>query len=306
MTQSAAFARRTSARVPRCALLLPLLLTLSGSAFSGEFIPAPKLATPVPVATPTPPAAPSAAPSAAAEKTAVAATATPAATPAPNIDANGWLRLIDGSNLACDPNFPQHPRIMLLNNGMQLAQEDWEGYLKPFISSLPPSKRAVVLDALTRFQTEYDTVDGVIRFDPPPERDYQGQSWVSIVGSISPKEKKIVAALMISAFGDTPLHANRIKVVTDGAPWDFERLTFHEERDPPHIMEYVYLPLAEEGHYNLTRAILRAKQANIRVYGDQFYTDFVVTERVRKDLYAMLMAVDAIHSLHASQGVDIP
>lgn len=288
-----------TARPPRTARAIApaMLLALSLPAFAGDFIPAPKLPAPVPAAAIDKPAA------------AVEKPATPSASVAvparPGTDANGWLRLIDGSNLACDPNHPGHPQDMLLNNGMHLSQEDWEGYLKPFISSLPPSKRAVVLDALTRFQTEYDAATDVIRFDPPPERDYQGQSWVSAVGAISLKEKKITAALMISVFGDTPLRANRIKAMTDDAPWAFARLQFHEERDPPHLLEYTYLPLAEEAHYNLARAITRAKQASVRVYGDPFYADIAISDAMRKDLHTLLMALDAINSLSAPQGVDI-
>lgn len=278
--------------LPAAALAATLL---AGSAQALEDLPLPKPWTPPPARTATATApAPAAAP---------ATVPARAATPAPNTDANGWVRLIDGSNIAYDPNHKQHPQQMLLNNGTTLLQEDWEGYLKGFIGGLPPSKRQTVLDALTRFQTEYDQVDQVIRFDPQPEEGgpYDKKSWVSIVGSMAPK--KAAAALMIFNFGDSALRANRIKVVTDGAPWEFEGIEFKKESEGKNTWEYAYLPLAEEQYYNLARGIVRSRQATVRVYGDQFYADIEITDRMRKDMYPMLMAVDAINSLATQQAM---
>lgn len=285
--------------LPSTALLAAALTAslLCSSAQALEDLPLPKPWTPPPARTATAPP-PAAVPAAVPAK---------AATPAPNTDANGWVRLIDGSNIAYDPNHKQHPQQMSLNNGTMLLQEDWEGYLKGFIGGLPPSKRQTVLDALTRFQTEYDQVDQVIRFDPQPEEGgpYDKKSWVSIVGSMAPK--KAAAALMIFNFGDSALRANRIKVVTDGAPWEFEGLEFKKESEGKHTWEYIYLPLAEEQYYNLARGIVRSRQATVRVYGDQFYADIEITDRMRKDMYPMLMAVDAINSLATRQAMeDVP
>lgn len=272
---------------------------LSASVLALEDLPLPKPWTPPPARTaaaPAPAPAPAAAPVAAVK-----------AAPAPATDANGWVRLIDGSNIAYDPNYKEHPQLMSLNNGTTLAQADWEGYLKGFVGGLPPSKRQSVLDAMTRYQTEYDQVDQVIRFDPQPDEGgpYDKKSWVSIVGSMAPR--KAAAALMIFNFGDSALRANRIKVVTDGAPWEFEGLEFKKESEGKNTWEYAYLPLAEEHYYNLARGIVRSRQATVRVYGDQFYADIEITDRMRKDMYAMLMAVDAINSLATQQAMeDVP
>lgn len=226
---------------------------------------------------------------------AIEAPAAPVAPPAP--DTSGWIRLIDGSNIAYDPNAKGYPQELQLNNGTTLLKESWDGYLRNFVGGLPPSRRATVLDALTRYDTEYDKVDAVIRFDPAQDSGgpYDSKSFLGVVGSMAPR--KAVAALLVYYYGDSPLGGNRIKVVTDGAPREFGDLAFRKETDGTHTWEYCYLPLADEAYENLARHIIRSRQATMRIYGGQFYTDVDIDDRMRRDMHAMLMAVDAVNSL---------
>lgn len=207
-----------------------------------------------------------------------------------------WEPLIEGSDIATDTKYKYYPSEMLLSNGMLLRGNTWNGFLKGFIESLPVEKRDDVLKGLTRFYKEYDKVDKVIKFEPLRyiSGPYTWHSYVSLKGQI--KVGKVDAFVKIQYYGSSWIFAESIKVVADDFTWQSPKLNFYKD-NYTEVWEYTYLDLSEPSVRELVNNIINSQETIIRFQGRQYYSDLVVTERMKIDLKAMIKAIDTINKM---------
>lgn len=205
-----------------------------------------------------------------------------------------WTPLTDGSSLSFDENYAHHPQEMRLSNNKLLRGESWNGYLKRYVESFPVEKRGPILDGITRHVTDYDKVEGFIRFEPVRyiSEPYSRKSYVAVMGVLRPG--KATALLKLHYYGDSWLFAEGVKVVTDGVPFQSPALKFSRDHYGGKVWETALLDLSKPEVRALADKIVASKEAIIRFQGKQYYSDLTVTDRMREDIGAMLKAIDAI------------
>lgn len=206
-----------------------------------------------------------------------------------------WTPLTEGSTLAFDENYAHHPSEMKLSNNKLLRGQSWNDYLKAYVESFPVEKRGPILDGISRHVTDYDKVEGFIRFEPLRyiSDAYSQKSYVAVVGILRPG--KASAFLKLHYYGEDWLFAERVKVVTDGTPFQSPSLTFKRDHAGGKVWETVLLELSNPEVRALADRIVASKEAIIRFQGRQYYSDLTVSDRMREDIGAMLKALDAIN-----------
>ena len=107
---------------------------------------------------------------------------------APAVVSPTWTPLTEGAALAHDKNYKYYPSEMNLSNGKLLSGDDWNGYLRAYVESFPPEKRGPILEGITRHATDYDKVEGFIRFEQLRyiSEPYSGSSYIAVVGTLRP------------------------------------------------------------------------------------------------------------------------
>jgi hypothetical protein len=205
-----------------------------------------------------------------------------------------WVQLTDGAEIYYDKNYQYHPSEMQLSNGMLLRGDDWNNCLKSFIESIPAKKRFDILDGITRYYFEYDKVEKKIKFEPLRyiSGPYSSNSYISLKGSLT--NQKAQALLMIQYMGDSWVFADNIKIVADDFSWQSPKIEFYRDNTSV-VWEYTYFNLDNLETRNLIDKIISAKESIIRFVGPQYYSDLVVTERMKSDIKAMLKAIDTIN-----------
>ena len=204
-----------------------------------------------------------------------------------------WKPLLTGVSLMVDINYEYHPKEMKLQNGMLLRQSDWEGYLKDYLLSRPAEERDAIIRGLSRYYTQYDKVDKIIRFEPLRyiSGPYYGTSYVSARGAIS--GDVISANLKIQYHGSSWIFADKIKIVADDFEWKSPILKFQRD-NYTEVWEYTYLDLSIPFNRFLAEKISDANETIIRFYGKQYYSDLSVTKRMKEDLKAILETIDTL------------
>lgn len=205
-----------------------------------------------------------------------------------------WVPLTDGSGLSYDGNYKYHPSEMKLSNEKLLRGDDWGGYLKEYVNSFSPEKRGPILEGITRHVTEYDKIEGGIRFEPVRyiSGPYSKSSYVALVGTLRPE--KAMAFLKFHYYDDSWLFAKSLKVVTDGAPFQSSEIKFSRDHYGGNVWETAYLNLSKKEHRALAEKIVSSEEAIVRFQGKQYYSDLTVTDRMREDVNYMLKALDQI------------
>ncbi len=205
-----------------------------------------------------------------------------------------WVKLVDGAEIYYDKNYQYHPSEMQLSNGMLLRGDNWNNCLKSFIESVPVNKRFDILDGITRYYFEYDKVEKKIKFEPLRyiSGPYSSNSYISLKGSLT--DQKAQALLMIQYMGDSWIFADNIKIVADDFSWQSPKMEFYRDNTSV-VWEYTYLDLNNQEIRSLIDKIISAKEPIIRFVGQQYYSDLVVTERMKSDIKAMLKAIDTIN-----------
>ena len=205
-----------------------------------------------------------------------------------------WVPLTEGSNLAYNETYKYHPSEMKLSNDRLLRGNDWDGYLKAYVESFPPEKRGPILEGVTRHVTDYDKVEGFIRFGPVRyiSGPYSKSSHVAVVGTLRPD--KATASLKVHYYDDSWIFAQKFKVVTDGVPYQSPYIKFNRDNYGGKVWETAYLDLSKKENRSLADRIVSSKEAIVRFQGKQYYSDLIVTDRMREDIGAMLKALDAI------------
>jgi hypothetical protein len=205
-----------------------------------------------------------------------------------------WEPLIEGSDLKTDVNYKYYPNEMKLSNNMLLRGSEWNGFLKEYIESFPLEKRDDILKGLTRFYIGYDKVEKIIKFEPLRyiSGPYSSNSYVSLKGSLT--KSKANALLKIRYYGSSWIFAHRITVVADDFTWKSPELKFYRDNYTK-VWEYTFLDLSNPKYRKIADKIASSKEVIIRFHGKQYYDDLQVTERMKKDILAMLKAIDAIN-----------
>ena len=183
---------------------------------------------------------------------------------------------------------------MKLSNGKLLRGKSWNGYLKAYVESFPPERREPILQGITRHVTDYDKVEGGIRFEPVRYMSgpYSKASYLAVVGTLRPESA--TAFLKFHYYGDSWLFAQSFKVVTNGVPFQSPKLKFRQDHYGGNVWETAYLNLNEEEYRALAEEIVSSEEAIIRFQGNQYYSDLTVTDRMREDIDYMLKALDQI------------
>lgn len=205
-----------------------------------------------------------------------------------------WELLTDGSDLTTNINYKYYPDEMKLSNNMLLRGQTWNGFLKDYVNSFPPEKRDGVLRALTRFYKEYDKVDKIIKFEPLryASGPYSSNSYVSLEGSLT--KSKANALLTIRYYGSSWIFAHRITIVADDFTWNSPELEFYRDHYT-NVWEYTFFDISNPEYRKIADKIVSSKEAIIRFHGKEYYSDLEVTERMKKDMSAMLKAIDFIN-----------
>ncbi|EDM48717.1 hypothetical protein MDG893_16917 [Marinobacter algicola DG893] len=221
-------------------------------------------------------------------------TSAPQAESSPVVVEPEWVPLTDGAEISYDANYEYHPSEMKLSNGKLLRGNSWNGYLKAYVESFPPEKREPILQGITRHVTDYDKVEGVIRFEPVRYMSgpYSQASHLAVVGTLRPESA--TAFLKFHYYGDSWLFAKSFKVVTDGVPFQSPKIKFRQDHYGGSVWETAYLNLNKEEYRALAEDIVSSEEAIIRFQGKQYYSDLTVTERMREDIEYMLEALDQI------------
>ena len=216
------------------------------------------------------------------------------AAPAPIAVEPKWVSLTEGAELNYDENYKYHPSEMKLSNERLLRGDDWNGYLKAYVDSFPPEKRDTILEGITRHVTDYDKVEGFIRFEPVRYMSgpYAKKSYVAVVGTLRPE--KATVFLKLHYYDDSWLFAKSFKVVTDGVPFQSPAVRFNRDNYGGNVWETAYLDLSKKKYRALADKIVSSKEAIIRFQGKQYYSDLTVTDRMREDIGSMLKALDVI------------
>lgn len=219
---------------------------------------------------------------------------TPQAASSPVVVEPEWVTLTDGAKISYDVNYEYHPSEMKLSNEKLLRGDSWNGYLKTYVESFPPEKREPILQGITRHVTDYDKVEGFIRFEPVRYMSgpYSKASYLAVVGTLRPESA--TAFLKFHYYGDSWLFAKSFKVVTDGVPFQSPEIKFRQDHYGGNVWETAYLDLRKEEYRALANEIVSSEEAIIRFQGKQYYSDLTVTDRMRTDIEYMLKALDQI------------
>lgn len=199
-----------------------------------------------------------------------------------------WVPMTEGSEIYFDKNYKYHPSYMKLSNGMLLSGNKWNDHIKKYVESFPPTKRTIIIDGITRHVTNYDKVENFIRFEPVRHIDgpYEKSSYVAIIGSLSPGETKILAKFRY--YGRSWIFAKSFKVVTDGISFQSPAIKFNRDTNVGNVTEVAYLDLSDKENLTLIERIVFSKETIIRFQGEQYYSDLIVTDRMREDMGAIL------------------
>ncbi|HSX49913.1 MAG TPA: hypothetical protein VLF09_03085 [Cellvibrio sp.] len=204
-----------------------------------------------------------------------------------------WVPLYEGSQLSVDADYDYYPATMNLSDGGALRSADWDGFLKAYADRIPANKRDIVITGLARCSVEQDNVDKFIRFEPLKllSGPYGKNSFVAVEGKLYPNYT-VDAKLTFLFHGDRYVFANRVTVVADDFRWDSPTLVFARAHYTT-VVESGSIDIHKPGVRGVIEKIINSKTATVR-FDSLPTTDFVVTDRMREDMKAVLAAVDAI------------
>lgn len=194
-----------------------------------------------------------------------------------------------GSSIEVDTNYAYHPGEMKLNNGNIMREENWDSLQKVLPSN--QSHRDAIIDAFSRYWFEYDKFDNTLKVEPLRYIDgpYSQTSYVSLRGEVSDGASPQFR-IEFKFYGSDWLFANRVRVNVDGTNWDSGPLDFSRDHTDK-IWETVSLPLSGRG-LEVANLIASGNDVTIRFSGPDYYHDFVVPDVMKKDLAAMLKAIE--------------
>ena len=200
---------------------------------------------------------------------------------------------IHGASISYDKNYEGMPGEMMLNNGMLLRGEDWNGFLKNYVESFPPNKREVILQGLIRFRVKYDKVEKFIRFDPLAylSGPYSSHSYISLRGTL--KQKRSTVFVEVRYYGEDWIFADNIKIVADDYTWQSPKLNFKRDNYTK-VWEWALLDFSDPKIAKIVDKIISSKEAIIRFKG-KYYYDLIVTPRMKDDMKYMVAAIKAIN-----------
>jgi len=202
--------------------------------------------------------------------------------------------LFPGSQLMIDAELYKIDKdYMLLQNGISIKTSDWNGFLKKLVSGFPASTADSILEGLTLYHYEWDKVEKMIRFDPDrsPGAGYTGRSYICFSGFI--KDSKVIPYVKFNYSGSDWIYANRIKLVCDDETFEYDSLKFYTLGTVNYVSEYVLMPF-DAAMQELINKIINSKETIIRFYSDPFYSDFVVTNRMKLDMKEFLKTIKAL------------
>ena len=217
--------------------------------------------------------------------------------------AHRWAPLFEGSTISYDLNHPHLGTELKLNNGTLLRVKTRDDVLMPLIERYPAAKRDLIVDGLTKHDFDYDKVDQVIRFEPRrfafqrepirfiPE-PYAQKSYVAVVGQI--KASRADAWLRFRYHGRFWIFADQLSIMIDGKTTNLTSVKF-SRNNLDTVWETAALDLNIAANRNLVDRLVSSKEAIVRFRGSRGSSDLIVTDRMRSDLKAMLIAVDTIN-----------
>ncbi|MDA3886312.1 MAG: hypothetical protein PF638_12025 [Candidatus Delongbacteria bacterium] len=205
-----------------------------------------------------------------------------------------WIPLVRGGTISYNEGYFKHPNEMYLNNGMILSKNGWT-ILKEVIEPFSTKSSEVIINAFLRYSFGYDKVDKVIKFRPLQDfsSPYLEKSFILLKGFI--ENNKVSGSIMFNHHGKSWLFAKTIKIVADDFTWESPELNFMRENGSDYIVEYTFMDLEDKDSRILLDNIIKSKETIIRFRGDQYYSDFIVSDRMKSDIKIMLKAIDIIN-----------
>jgi len=207
--------------------------------------------------------------------------------------AQTWVPLYTGSSIRCElETLNKSKGFAKLENGTTLDLTSWDRFFRTFILKFPPSKGDSILNGLLKFQTIYDRVEKLIRFEPKVSGldSYVNNSHIAFSGYI--KDKQIYPFLKINYTGQNWNNSIRIKMVCDDDTFEFDSLYFQKVETNDMVSEFTMLPF-DENVLKLVLKIINSKETIIRFYGESIYSDLEVTDKMKHDLKEFLPVIRA-------------
>ena len=206
-----------------------------------------------------------------------------------------WVPLAEWSNISYNKNYKYHPDEMKLSNGMLLRRANWDNLLKSYVESFPIEQRNDILEGLTRFWVGYDEVDKIIKFEPLRyiSGPYGSKSYISFKGRL--EKNRAFALVELKYYGESWIFADRIKVVIDdNYTWESPNIEFYRDNTSS-VWEYTFLNIESLEIRKMIKKIISSNKTIIRFIGQQYYSDFEVTKRMKTDMAAILKTIDLVN-----------
>ncbi len=209
--------------------------------------------------------------------------------------AQKWVPLYEGSSVMQDMRYKYRKTEMKLNNGNLYRVSDWENYLKDFIFQFPETSRDSITDGLTRFYTDYDKVEKIIRFSPIRflSGPYSGVSYISFDGYL--ENDTIYPELRLKYDGYNWLFIEGVKIVTDNNSYEIDVEDCYRDAVRGGVIEMFNLPYNDK-NAKMIDDIITSEETIVRFLGKEKYSDFTVNKRMIDDMNAMVKAIKAIRN----------
>lgn len=216
----------------------------------------------------------------------------------PTVLQSNWQPVIEGSKVLIDTNCVgksssiRSSGFLCFEHGKVLSQNEWE-IIKRIIDNYPDDKKDILINALTRYSIQYDSMLSEYNFSlSGPEYDLK--SSVTIGGKI--KNNTILASVTFKYYGSGWIFAEKIISKIDGELETTD--TMHFSRSTvrgSYVLEIASRPLLLPTWRDYLDRIANSKETTVRISGAR-NVDIEITEKMRQDIKYMLDAIDLMNN----------
>lgn len=221
-----------------------------------------------------------------------------------NENESNWHPILEGSsikyNLARLERETNERRAFVksLSNGEEIRISQWNGFLREHVSGYHPDVIDSLIDLISRHDFEYDNVENGLRVYPirRHEGPYSNKSYIGTTSLI--KNDGITTSLIVRYHGSSWIFADRALFLIDGERININMINFQRFSSGRGVSEHFNLLLTngsylDQDNLRIARRIAESDSATIRLYGQNLYSDIVVTDKMRSDIASLLRFIDS-------------